>query len=101
MDLPGYAGHILYVDLTRGKVNKEPLDPELVKEFIGGWGITNRLAYDLIPPNTDPLSAENCIIIGTGPFTGTIVPAQQSCSSQVGSLSTAPMPPPAAGATSP
>ena len=74
MDLPGYAGHILYVDLTRGKVNKEPLDTGLAKEFIGGWGITNRLAYDLIPPNTDPLSPENCIIIGTGPFSGTIVP---------------------------
>ncbi|MDY6918374.1 MAG: aldehyde ferredoxin oxidoreductase N-terminal domain-containing protein [Chloroflexota bacterium] len=74
MDLPGYAGQVLYVDLTKRHIATETLDEGLVRQYIGGWGITNRLAYDLIPPHVDPLSPENCIIIGTGPFTGTIVP---------------------------
>jgi len=74
MDIPGYAGSILYVDLTSGKSKKEPLELESVKALIGGWGINNKLAYDLIPPRVDPLSPRNAIIIGTGPFSGTIVP---------------------------
>ncbi|MBE0414992.1 MAG: hypothetical protein IBX36_00420 [Dehalococcoidia bacterium] len=74
MEIPGYAGSILYVDLTSGQIRKEPLDPEMVRALIGGWGINNRLAYDLIPPDADPLSPENAILIGTGPFSGTIVP---------------------------
>jgi len=74
MDVPGYAGHILHVDLTRGSIRKEELDLELVTNFIGGWGINSRLAYDCIPPDADPLSPENAIILGAGPFNGTIVP---------------------------
>lgn len=74
MGLGGYAGRVLYIDLTSGTVAREPLDPELARTFIGGWGITNKLACDLIPPDADPLSPENRIIIGTGPFSGTIVP---------------------------
>lgn len=74
MGLPGYAGNILYVDLTSGRVRKEPLDAEMVRNYIGGAGINNRLAYDLIPPDADPLSPQNAIIIGTGPFNGTIIP---------------------------
>ena len=74
MSIPGYAGRILYVDLTTGKTRKEPLDPELAKSLIGGFGINNQLAYDLIPRGVDPLSPENLIIIGAGPFAGTMVP---------------------------
>lgn len=74
MGLHGYAGNILYVDLTSGRVRKEPLDAEMVRNYIGGAGINNRLAYDLIPPDADPLSPQNAIIIGTGPFNGTIIP---------------------------
>ena len=74
MGLPGYAGNILYVNLTSGNVRKEPLDAETVKTYIGGAGINNKLAYDLIPPDTDPLSPENAIIMGTGPFNGTMIP---------------------------
>ena len=74
MDYPGYAGSILYVDLSSGETRREPLDPQLMKAFIGGFGINNKLAYDLVPPDVDPLSPANAIIIGTGPFAGTIVP---------------------------
>jgi len=72
MEWYGYGGSILYVDLSQGKTWVEPLDSELLKKYIGCWGITHKLAYDLIPPDADPFSPENAIIFGTGPFTGTI-----------------------------
>ena len=71
----GYSGNVLFVDLTTGKIETEPLDEELIRDFIGGLGINLKLAYDLIKPGTDPLSPENPIVIGTGPLTGTVVPA--------------------------
>jgi aldehyde:ferredoxin oxidoreductase len=77
---PGYAGNILFVDLTRGEIVRKPLDPQWAEDFIGGWGINARLAWDVIPPRADALSAENAIIIGAGPFSGTIVPGSAELS---------------------
>jgi len=74
MQIPGYAGSILHIDLTSGSVKKELLALELVRRFIGGFGINNKLAYDLIPADADPLSPENLVIVGAGPFAGTLVP---------------------------
>lgn len=74
MTTPGYGGNILHINLTRGEVRKEPLNPELVRKFIGGWGINNKLAYDLVRPDVAPLSPENFIFIGAGPFSGTVIP---------------------------
>jgi len=74
MTLPGYAGNILYIDLTSRTIRKEPLDAEIARTYIGGTGINNKLAYELIPPDVDPLSPQNAIIIGTGPFNGTMIP---------------------------
>ena len=61
MSIPG---RILYVNLSDGSSKVEPIDTTLSRDFIGGYGINNKLAYDLIPPGTAPLSPENLIIIG-------------------------------------
>ena len=74
MGLSGYAGRVLYVNLTDGSSRVEPLDEGLAASLIGGFGINNRLAWDLMPGGVDPLSPENLIIIGTGPFAGTAIP---------------------------
>jgi len=76
----GYAGHILYVDLSHNRIRTEPLDPEVARKFLGGWGVNARLAWDAIPPDADALSPENAVIIGTGPFSGTIVPGSAELS---------------------
>lgn len=70
----GYMGKILFVNLTTREIKKEPLPFELVKDFVGDFGISVKLAYDLIKSQTDPLSPENVILIGAGPFAGTGVP---------------------------
>ena len=70
----GYAGNILYIDLTENSIRKEPLNLDIAKDYIGGLGLNTKLAYDLIKPGTDPLSPENVIVIGTGPLSGTLAP---------------------------
>jgi len=67
----GYAGKILRVDLTRGKVEKENLDENFAKKFLGGKGFGGKILYDEVPPKADPFSSENRVIISNGPLTGT------------------------------
>lgn len=74
MNIFGYAGNILKVDLSTGEIATEPLDPAFIGLYVGGVAASARLAYDLIPPTLEPLSADNPIIIGTSLFTGTLVP---------------------------
>ncbi len=70
----GYSGSILRVDLTEGSIQEEPLDPELIEKFIGGWGINNKLFYDIQRPKEDPFSPDSPIIIGVGALVGTPTP---------------------------
>jgi aldehyde:ferredoxin oxidoreductase len=74
MEYHGYAGKILYVDLTSRCIRKEPLTIDLIRNYIGGMGINSKLAFDLIKPGADPLSPENVICYGAGPFVGTLIP---------------------------
>jgi len=71
--MKGYAGKILRVDLTRGRVQEEPLDEELAKKYIGGSGLAAKILYDETGAETDPLSPENRLIFMTGPFAATPV----------------------------
>ncbi len=75
MEVPGYAGKILYVDLSSETIKKEELDRNLIENFIGGGGINMRLAYDFIEPSIKPLSEDNPLILGAGALTGTRVPS--------------------------
>ncbi|GAW91468.1 aldehyde ferredoxin oxidoreductase family protein [Calderihabitans maritimus] len=70
----GYAGSIMYVDLTNRTVTRERLPEDYVHRFIGGAGINSRLLWDLVDPRVDAFSPDNALIFGTGPFVGTIIP---------------------------
>jgi aldehyde:ferredoxin oxidoreductase len=74
-EMGGFAGNILYVDLTREQIRREPLDKELAEKFIGGLGTSLKLAYDRITPGTPAFSPENPIILGAGPLVGTHLPS--------------------------
>ncbi len=67
-------GHILYVDLSTGQHQTQPIDEEIAHQFLGGWGISAWLAYRMISPQTEPLSPENPIIFGAGLLGGTMAP---------------------------
>jgi aldehyde:ferredoxin oxidoreductase len=63
-------GLILRVDLTSGKIEKEPLSVGFAQKYYGGRGFTSRLQYDLIPKDVDPLGPENVLIFAPGALTG-------------------------------
>ena len=69
-----YAGKILRVDMTTGKVSTEPLTEDIAKQYIGGIGLGIRLLADNSKPGTDPFSPDNPLIYVTGPLSGTMGP---------------------------
>ena len=75
----GYAGNILFIDLTHRNYCKEKLDTGLIEKFVGGPGIGFNFLHKLLQPHVDPHSAENVLIFGTGPLVGTPVPAAGKC----------------------
>ena len=73
--LPGYLGKLLRVDLTTGRWWDEPLNPDYVRNFLGGSGLAARYLADYVTADTDPLGPDNPLIFMTGPFVGTQTPA--------------------------
>ena len=74
VDLYGYAGRLLRIDLSKEKASVEDIDHELLRKFMGGVGYAAKLLYDELSAGADPLGAENKIIFATGPLTGTGAP---------------------------
>ena len=75
----GYAGSVLYVDLTNRRIDKKPLDEGLIREFIGGMGISSKLLFDNTTQNTDAFSPDNVLCHGAPPFAGTLIPGCSRC----------------------
>jgi aldehyde:ferredoxin oxidoreductase len=72
--LLGYAGKLLYVDLSTGKTRTEKLDEEIAKKYIGGIGLGMRLWLANSKAGVDPLSPENPLVLALGPVSGTMFP---------------------------
>ncbi len=70
----GYAGTILYVDLTTGKTRTEKLSEEVAKKYVGGIGLGMNLWLSNSKAGVDPLSAENPLVLALGPVSGTMFP---------------------------
>ena len=69
----GWAGKILRVDLTDGRVWTEP-SVDLGRQYLGARGVAARLAWEEIPPGVGPFDPENRLMVGVGPLTGTSAP---------------------------
>jgi putrescine aminotransferase len=69
-----YTGQVLHVDLTRKKIQSKAIPRDIREKYIGGWGLGVKYLYDLVDPGVDPLSADNAVVIMTGPVCGTLVP---------------------------
>lgn len=67
----GYMGQVLRVNLTQQKYTVEPLNKQLVEDFIGGRGFGIKILFNEVPKSTDPLSPNNKLVLSIGPLTGT------------------------------
>lgn len=75
--LYSYNGQLLVVDMTTEQIEKQPLNEEYARQYIGGRGLGARYFYDLLEPGVDPLSPDNVILTMPGPLTGTGIYACQ------------------------
>lgn len=80
MEYFGYAGRILYVDLTTGEMRKEALDMEMAEKYTGGGGFSLRLVADHADPTVDPLAPGNMIVYAPGALCGTAAPGASKLS---------------------
>jgi len=68
MERFGYAGNILRVDLSSGRITREStLD---YTDFLGGRGIAAKIYWDEVLPEVGALDPENRLIFATGPLAG-------------------------------
>ena len=68
--LYGYAGKILHVDLTRGKLSTEQPSEEFYKTYIGGSAMGTYYLFKNTPAGADPLGAENTLVFTSHPPQG-------------------------------
>ena len=69
-----YAGKILFVDLTAGRMKEEKLAERSYREFIGGNGLGIRVLYERMRARVDALGPENILGFVVGGLTGTAAP---------------------------
>lgn len=72
--MKGYAGKLLRVNLSNGKISKEEIPDAMKRDFLGGRGFAAKLLWDEVK-QIDPLSEYNKIIFSTGPLTGQSLPS--------------------------
>jgi len=66
----GYAGKILRVNLSNGKIWTEPTS-KYAKDWLGASGFAIKILYDELRPWVTPYEPANRLIFGAGPLAGT------------------------------
>lgn len=69
----GFAGKVLRVDLSTGKIGFEDT-LEKYRDVLGGTGVGYRVLWDEVPAGTAPFDAANKIVFATGVLAGTGAP---------------------------
>lgn len=67
-----WTRNVLRVNLTEGTCNREPLNMDWAKSYLGQRGLATRYLVEEVDPTVDALSPENKIVYATGPLTGTM-----------------------------
>ena len=73
MSIGGWVGQIAEIDLTTGEVALHNT-LSYARDCLGGRCLASQLAWDMIPAGVDAFDSRNCIIVCTGPLTGTLAP---------------------------
>ena len=67
----GYAGKLLFIDLTTGTTDERPLSEEIAAKFVGGYGIGARILYEIMRKGADPLGPDSVLGFVSGPLNAT------------------------------
>jgi aldehyde:ferredoxin oxidoreductase len=66
----GYAGKLIRVNLSAGKVWTQPWGPEEMRDCLGGIGLGARILYKEVGPKIHWDHPDNRLILATGPLAG-------------------------------
>jgi aldehyde:ferredoxin oxidoreductase len=67
--MKGVHNKVLYVDLSRRSFEEEPIGDDIYEAFLGGKGLATHLLTRNLKAGIDPLSADNILVLATGPAT--------------------------------
>ena len=67
----GFMGKILWVDLSKQKLEEETLDEKMGRDFLGGYGMGARILFSRQKAGVDPLGPDAIFGFLTGVLTGT------------------------------
>jgi len=71
----GYQGKILDVNLSSGNIKIKIISQNILREYIGGSGLSAKILYEGTNEKTDPLGPENLLIIHDWSFYGYKIPS--------------------------
>ena len=74
--LYGYAGKILHVDLSKGKITTEEPSEDFYKTYIGGSAMGTYYLFKNTPAGADPLGPENTLTMMLSATTGVSISGQ-------------------------
>lgn len=67
----GYAGKLLFVDLTAGTLEDRVLDEKMARDFLGGPALGARILYENMPAHADVFGPESMVGFVGGPMNNT------------------------------
>ncbi|NHJ21690.1 MAG: hypothetical protein EAX91_12150 [Candidatus Lokiarchaeota archaeon] len=70
----GYFGKILWIDLSSEKISVQEISEEMIRQYIGGYGLACRLIYENNRPKKDALSPDSLLGFFPGLLTATPAP---------------------------
>ncbi len=70
----GHRGRVLFVDMAAQTSRVEPIDEQIYRDFLGGYGLGSWLMWKHFPVGADPLAPEACFAICAGLLTGLRTP---------------------------
>ena len=65
----GYAGKILWIDLTTGEFTPETIEEKIYEQFLGGYGLAAKIIFDRQQPGLDPLAPDSIMAVMSGLLT--------------------------------
>ncbi len=72
--MTGIFENIIEIDLEFKKTKSFNINPDYIKDYIGGASLAARLFFDLVDPAVDPLAEDNPLFLMCGPLVGTNFP---------------------------
>lgn len=66
-----WMGKVLWVNLTAGTLTDKPINEEVYRKYLSGYGLASKLIFDHQPKGLPPLDPGNVFAVMSGLLTGT------------------------------